>query len=191
VRAEDVFLASVPGAAELEGRSLASFVDELDLPAEEAAKRLIDRHGQGIVIVLFSMDEADVRRVLVHPTTMIGTDGLDNGSKPHPRAFGTYPRILGHYVREQGLLTLEAAIHKMTGMPAAKFDLPGRGVIREGSIADLVLFDPATVADRATYAEPRVPPAGMPWVLVNGTAVVREGVHTHARAGRTVRRGSV
>jgi N-acyl-D-aspartate/D-glutamate deacylase len=149
---------------------------------------IIGNCGFGVV-VLFMMDEADVRTVLCYPTTMIGIDGLDSGSKPHPRAFGTYPRILQHYVREEGLLTLEEAIHKMSGMPAATFDLPGRGVIRDGAFADLVLFDPATVADRATYADPRRPPTGMPYVFVNGIAVVRNGAHTHARAGRPLRRG--
>jgi N-acyl-D-amino-acid deacylase len=141
------------------------------------------------MVVNFMMDEADVRTVMRHPTTMVGTDGIDLGSKPHPRAFGTYPRILGHYVRDEGVLTLEAAIHKMSGMPATKFKLAGRGFVREGMFADLVLFDPATVADQATYQRPRTLPAGMPWVFVNGVAVVREGEHTHARAGRPLRRG--
>jgi N-acyl-D-amino-acid deacylase len=189
VRPEDVFFASAPHHPEYEGRHLAELADTWDLPVEEAARRLLDEEGQGLMVVIFMMDEADVRTVMRHPTTMVGTDGIDLGSKPHPRAFGTYPRILGHYVRDEGVLTLEAAIHKMSGMPATKFKLAGRGFVREGMFADLVLFDPATVADQATYQRPRTPPAGMPWVFVNGVAVVREGEHTHARAGRPLRRG--
>jgi N-acyl-D-amino-acid deacylase len=189
VRGEDVFIAAARGHEEFEGKSLAAIADAWDLPVEDAADRLLQESGKGVTVVHFIMDEADIRTVLVHPSTMIGTDGLDNGSKPHPRAYGTYPRILGHYVRELGLLPLETAIHKMTGMPAEKFKLTKRGFIREGHYADLVLFDPTTVADRATYDTPRLPPAGMPYVIVNGVPVVRDGEHTHTRPGRAVRRG--
>jgi N-acyl-D-amino-acid deacylase len=189
VRPEDVFIASARNHPDYEGRSLAELADAWDLPVEDASQRLLDEEGQGLIVVIFMMNEEDVRTVLRHPTTMIGTDGLDTGSKPHPRAFGSYPRILQHYVREEGLLPLELAIHKMSGMPATKFNLAGRGFVREGMFADLVLFDPAAVTDRATYQDPRRPPAGMPYVFVNGVAVVRQGEHTHARAGRPLRRG--
>lgn len=185
----EVRLASVPERPEWEGRPVASFADEWDLPIEQAARRVVEEGGASTFAIMFSIDEADVRTVMRHETTMIGTDGLGWGSKPHPRHFGTYPRILGRYVREEGVLTLEQAVHKMTGMPAAKFDLPGRGVLREGAIADLVLFDPTTVIDVATFDNPRQSPRGMPFVFVNGVAVVRDGEHTHARAGRPVRRG--
>jgi N-acyl-D-amino-acid deacylase len=188
VRPEDVFIATARVHPEYEGRSLAELMDEWDLPVEDASRRLLDEEGQGCFVVLFMMDEADVRTVLAHPTTMIGTDGIDAGSKPHPRAFGTYPRILETYVRVERLLTLEQAIYKMSGMPAEKFNLARRGFVREGYFADLVLFDPARVADRATYQDPRRPPDGMPYVFVNGVAVVRGGEHTHARAGRPLRR---
>ena len=135
------------------------------------------------------MDEGDVRRVMAHPSTMIGTDGIPAGSKPHPRAWGTYPRILGRYVRDEGVISLSDAIHKMSGMPADKFNLAGRGYVREGGFADLVVFDPETVIDEATYEYPKTPPIGMPHVIVNGNFVVRDGVHTHARVGRALRRG--
>jgi N-acyl-D-amino-acid deacylase len=186
---EDIFIAAAPGHPQYEGRTVADLASEWDLPIEDAAQRLLDEEGQGMFVVLFMMDEADVRTVLRHPTTMIGTDGIDSGSKPHPRAFGTYPRILQHYVREEGVITPEDAIHKMSGMPATTFNLAGRGFIREGMFADLVLFDPVTITDNATYMDPRRPPSGMPHVFVNGVAVVRDGVHTHARAGRSLRRG--
>lgn len=189
LRGEDVLLASVPNRPEWEGKSVADLADEWDLPAEQAAERVVEEGARATIVVQFAMDEADVRTVLAHKTTMIGTDGLGFGSRPHPRHYGTYPRILGKYVREEGVITLQDAVWKMTGFPATKFNLPGRGFVREGYIADLVLFDPATVIDAATYEDSRRTPPGMPWVFVNGTAVVREGAHTHARAGRPVRRG--
>ena len=185
----EVLICSAPGAPELEGRTLQSFVDEWDLPGEDAAQRLLDEVSPSILVAAFGMDEGDVRMVMAHASTMIGTDGLDRGSKPHPRAWGTYPRILGKYVREEGVLSLADAVHKMSGMPARKFGLAGRGVIEPGAYADLVLFDPDTVIDRATYEESRVGPDGIPHVLVNGQFVVRDGRHTGARAGLALRRG--
>ena len=189
VQAKDVLLATSPGRPEYEGRSLASFVDDWDLPPEDAAQRIIDEAGEHVYVVIFMMDEGDVRRVLAHPTTMIGTDGIPRGSKPHPRAWGTYPRILGKYVRDEGVISLQDAVRKMSGMPADKFQLAGRGYIREGAFADLVVFDPATVIDTATYEDPKTPPTGMPHVIVNGVPVVKDGGHTQARVGRALRRG--
>jgi N-acyl-D-amino-acid deacylase len=135
------------------------------------------------------MDETDVRTVLAHPTTMIGSDGVPAGSKPHPRLYGCFARILGYYVRDERVIDLPTAIHKMTGMSAAKFRLEGRGAIRPGAFADLVVFDPARIADVATYEEPCRFPAGMHAVYVNGTAVVRDGQHTGIQPGRALRRG--
>ncbi|MEX2374743.1 MAG: D-aminoacylase [Dehalococcoidia bacterium] len=188
-RGNEILLASVPERPEWEGKSVADLADEWDLPDDQAAQRVVDEGGSGTIVVQFAMDEADVRTVLAHPTTMIGTDGLGFGSRPHPRHFGTYPRILGKYVREEGVITLEEAIWKMSGFPATKFNLPGRGLVREGYISDLVLFDPATVAEVSTFEDPRRSPLGMPWVIVNGQAVVQDGQHTRAHPGRTVRRG--
>lgn len=189
VKAEDVLIATAPGYPSHEGRSLESFIKEWDLPPEDAAQKILDEAGDDVYVVLFMMDEGDVRRVMAHPTTMIGTDGIPVGSKPHPRAWGTYPRILGHYVRDESVITLPDAIHKMSGMPADKFQLAGRGFVKEGAFADLVMFDPSTVIDTATYEDPKTPPVGMPHVIVNGVPVVRDGVHTHARAGRALRLG--
>jgi N-acyl-D-amino-acid deacylase len=184
----EVLLCSVPGAAEHEGRTLQSFVDEWDLTGEDAAKKLLADLSNDILVAAFGMDEGDVRMVMAHPSTMIGTDGLDTGSKPHPRAWGTYPRILGKYVREEGVISLADAVWKMTGFPAKKFALKDRGAIRANAYADIVLFDPGAVIDRATFEDPRNAPAGMPHVIVNGQFVVRDGKHTHARAGRAVRK---
>jgi N-acyl-D-amino-acid deacylase len=137
------------------------------------------------------MDEADVRTVLCHPTTMIGSDGVPAvGANPHPRLYGTFPRVLGRYARTEGLLSLEEAVRRMTGFPATKFRLRDRGFIRTGYYADLVLFDPATIIDTATYAAPRQYPRGIRHVFVNGIQVVRDGQHTGARPGRALRRES-
>ena len=189
LRGDDIVIAASPSHPEHEGKRLAQIADELDLTVDDAADRLLEDDGKALTVVSFGMDEADVRTVMSHPTTMIGTDGIDRGSRPHPRHYGTYPRILGRYVREEGIVGLETAIHKMSGMPATKFRLAGRGFVREGYAADLVVFDPATVLDGATYEAPRDPPVGMPYVVVNGRLVVRDGAHTHERAGRALRRG--
>ena len=186
---EDILLAAVPGQPDLEGLSVADLSERWDLLAEDAAKRLVDEEDGNVIAIAFMMDEADVRTVMRHPSTMIGTDGIGWGTRPHPRHFGSYPRILGYYVRDEGVLTLEEAVHKASGMPAAKFALTDRGIIREGAYADLLLFDPETVAEVSTYEDPRRAPEGMPCVFVNGEAVVRDGEHTHARVGRVLRRG--
>ncbi len=115
----------------------------------EAAARL-----QPAGAIYHCMSEEDVRRILQHPATMIGSDGLPNDPRPHPRLWGTFPRVLGYYCREQGIFPLAQAVHKMTGMPAQRFGLAGRGRISEGAHADLVLFDPETIKDTATFSEP-------------------------------------
>ncbi|MDQ1509200.1 MAG: N-acyl-D-amino-acid deacylase, partial [Actinomycetota bacterium] len=120
--------------------------------------------------------------------TMIGSDGIPTlAGKPHPRLYGTFARVLGHYARDEHVLSLEQAIHRMTGMPAAKFGIAGRGIIEPDACADLVLFDPAVINDVATYESPRLHPSGIRTVWVNGTAVMRDGHHTGARPGRVVR----
>jgi N-acyl-D-amino-acid deacylase len=133
-------------------------------------------------------DEANVRTMMVHPAHTGGSDGILIGAKPHPRAWGTFPRYLGHYVREAGVLGLEDAVAHLTSRPAARLGLTDRGVLRVGAVADLVLFDPETIADRATFAEPRQQAAGIPWVFVNGAAVIADGRRTDAVPGRSLRR---
>ena len=186
--AADVRIASAPRRPEYEGRTLEALSREWNLDPDPAAGRILEEEPATWVI-LDTMDERDVRTVMGHSTTMIGSDGIPTGGKPHPRLYGTFPRVLGRYAREEGLLPLETAIHRMTGLPATKFRLEGRGVVREGAYADLVLFDPAEIVDTATYEDPRRYPRGIREVLVNGTAVVREGRHTGARPGRALRRG--
>ena len=130
-----------------------------------------------------------IRRFLRHPIAMVGTDSTFVGEKPSPRSYGSYPRILGQFVRDEAVLSLEEAIWKMTAGPAARLGLRDRGVIRDGAIADLVVFDPATIRSNATYEEPRRHPTGIEHVVVAGRLVVDGGQHTGATPGRALRRG--
>jgi N-acyl-D-amino-acid deacylase len=186
---EQVLIAAAPQHPSWEGQRLAALAHAWDVSAADAADRVVNEEGEACFVIVFIMDETDVRTVLAHPTTMIGSDGVPAGSKPHPRLYGCFARILGYYVRDERVIDLPTAIHKMTGMSAAKFRLEGRGAIRPGAFADLVVFDPARIADVATYEEPCRFPAGMHAVYVNGTAVVRDGQHTGTQPGRALRRG--
>jgi N-acyl-D-amino-acid deacylase len=134
------------------------------------------------------MDQNDVDRILSYPKTMIGSDGLPHDRFPHPRLWGTFPRVLGHYSRERGLLSIEDAVHRMTGLPAQKFDLSGRGLISEGAYADIVLFDPTTIIDQATYDDPTQQSKGIEMVLVNGVAILGSNATMDVRPGRVLRR---
>lgn len=189
VEPERVLIASAPRHPGYEGKTIAELAAEFGLSPEETARKVdADEHGHTIAI-LNLMDEGDVQTVMRHPTTMIGSDGIPLGGKPHPRLYGTFARVLGHYARELGVLTMEQAVYRMTGMPAAKFGLAGRGAVRVGAFADLVIFDPATIIDTGTYQEPKRYPDGISHVFVNGVAVVNDGRHTGARPGRALRRG--
>jgi N-acyl-D-amino-acid deacylase len=185
----DVLVSSAPTHPEWEGKTVAALASAWSLDAEGAAERIVRDEGQACFVVVFTMDENDVKTVMAHPSTMIGSDGVPTGGKPHPRLYGCFARVLGHYVRDERVFPLETAIHRMTGFPAAKFQLRDRGVLRPAACADVVVFDPARIDDVATYAEPRRPPAGMRAVYVNGVAVARDGAHTGARPGRGLRRG--
>ncbi|WP_426958207.1 N-acyl-D-amino-acid deacylase family protein [Muricoccus radiodurans] len=155
---------------EMAGRDLFEVAEEWGVSAEEAAARLMPGGG-----VFHNMAEEDIRRIMAHPLSMIGSDGGPNAKHPHPRLWGTFPRVLGPYSRDLGLFDLETAVHKMTGRTAAVFGIPDRGVLREGAFADLVLFDAATVRDRATFTEPRQVADGILETWVNG-----QSVYTHA-----------
>ncbi len=190
VSPEKVAIASAPGHSEWEGKTVAELARELGKDAQAAAGHVI-AHAPGVTVILRSMNEDDVRTVMRHPSTMIGSDGIPTlPGKPHPRLWGTFARVLGRYARELGLFPLAEAVHRMTGLSARKFGLRDRGVIREGAFADLVAFDPARVLDVGTFEDPNHPPAGIHHVFVNGTAVARGGSHTKARPGRALRRAS-
>ncbi|UVJ39598.1 amidohydrolase family protein [Arthrobacter sp. CJ23] len=147
-----------------------------------------DRLGTGILQHVGH--EENVQAIMKHRTHTGGSDGLLVGAKPHPRAWGTFPRYLGHYSRDLGLLSLEETVHHLTGRPAARLKLHKRGLVREGYAADVVLFDPETVRDEATFENPRQAAIGIRYVFVNGTAAIDGGQPTGARAGRALRRSS-
>lgn len=187
---DQVLVAAAPRHPEWEGRTVTEIAGTEGLAPREMADRIVELEGRACIVVVDMMDEADVELVMRHPVVMTGSDGVPAGDKPHPRLHHTFPRVLGEYVRGRGLLDLPTAIHRMTGMPAARFGFIDRGVIRPGAFADLVLFDPATIADTGTYADPTSVPAGIVGVWVNGERVVADGDHTGARPGRVLRRPS-
>lgn len=170
-----------PGAA---GRSLFELAAARNEEPQQTARALAPAGA-----IYFAMSEDDVGRILAHPLSMIGSDGLAHDAHPHPRLWGTFPRVLGRYVRQRKLLSLETAVHKMTGLSARRFGLARRGLIAPGFHADLVTFDAATILDRATYEEPGLAPDGIHAVHVNGELACEQGRMSGARAGRVLRRG--
>jgi N-acyl-D-amino-acid deacylase len=169
---------------EMAGMDLADIVARLGGTPEEAIARLLPAGA-----IYHMMDDADVQRILQFGPTMIGSDGLPHDEAPHPRLWGSFPRVLGHYGRGLALFSFETAIHKMTGLTAKSFGLAGRGVIEEGACADLTLLDPDRVAEGATFTRPIVPAVGIHSVFVNGVAVWHGGQPSGARPGRVLRRG--
>ena len=170
---------------EMAGKLVKEIAVEWGVPQQEAAKRL-----QPAGAVYHNMSEDDVRRILSHPATMVGSDGLPNDPLPHPRLWGAFPRVLGHYARDQQLIPLEEAIRKMTSLSARRFGLKERGEVHIGYHADLVLFDPARVRDAATFDKPQQAADGIDAVWVNGVLSYLDGKPTGERAGRFVARGA-
>ncbi|MDA1080362.1 MAG: D-aminoacylase [Gemmatimonadetes bacterium] len=189
-----VQFASVSWDPSLNGKTLYDWAVKRGLPPtpEGAVSLVIEGVLNGAPSMVFHvMDEADVRRIMAHPMTMIGSDGRlsePGPNVPHPRNYGTFPRVLGEYVRVQKVLTLENAVQKMTGNPAKRLGLSDRGCLREGCVADITVFDPATVSDKGTFTEPHQYPVGIEWVFVAGQAVVADGKMTALRAGQVLRR---
>jgi len=161
------------------GQSLAQIAETWSVSQLEAAQRL-----QPAGAIYHSISETDMRRILAHPATMIGSDGLPNDPRPHPRLWGTFPRVLGRYSREEELIPLPEAVHKMTAMPAQRFGLAERGMVRKGYWADLVLFDPEKIIDTATFSDPIRPAKGIQSVWVNGVLSYTAQGATGNRAGR-------
>jgi N-acyl-D-amino-acid deacylase len=184
-RAEKVLITWSHSHPECNGQDLEGIRKKWDLPLEETIEKLLPAGA-----IYFQMDEADLRRVLAHPGAMVGSDGLPHDEHPHPRLWGTFPRVLGHYVRELNLMSLETAVHKMTGLTARVFGLRDRGELRAGAFADVVLFDPDTVLDAGDFAKPAVPSVGIHQVFVNGTRVWADGRVSGERPGRVLRRAS-
>jgi len=184
----------VPWDRSLEGKTLKDWAARRNLAptpengAELVLEAMLNGGGNAIYHVL---DEGDVRRIMTHPFTMIASDGRlsqPGDGHPHPRAYGTFPRVLGRYVREQKLLSIEQAVHKMTQMPAQRLGLADRGVLRVGAVADVVVFDANTIVDLSTFTEPHQYPKGVGTVIVNGVVAVEGGKPTGARAGVVVTR---
>ncbi len=170
---------------DMAGQTLAAIAEKWSVSHLKAAERL-----QPAGAIYHGMSEDDVRAILRHPATMIGSDGLPNDPRPHPRLWGTFPRILGHYCREARLFPIQEAVHKMTGLTAQRFKLVDRGLIREGYFADLVLFDPESVRDEATFDDPARAAVGIEAVWVNGVLSYKDQKGTGVRAGRFLARNT-
>jgi len=179
---------------EYEGESLEEILkagNRFDNPYEAFFDLLLEIEGNA-TIILFLMDEDDVKTVMSSPLSSLISDSSATapgaGGKPHPRGYGTFPRVLGKYVREEKLLTLEEAVRKMTSLPATKIGLESRGTLKERFWADIVIFDPATIRDNATFDNPHQYPEGIDYVIVNGEVVVGNGRLTGVRSGRVLKR---
>jgi N-acyl-D-amino-acid deacylase len=176
------------------GRKLGDLAAERGVEPYALVLQLFDENRGGVGTIGFGMSEENVEELLAHPDGMVCSDGSSYApygpqaqSSPHPRSYGTFPRLLGHYVRERKVMPLEEAVRKVTSAPADRMQLAGRGRIAVGAFADLVAFDPDTVIDRATFEEPHQYPAGIPHVIVNGVITIRDGEQTGKRGGRGIR----
>jgi len=182
---------------ELEGLTVDRIGEQLSMPPLEALFRVFEDEQGGLGMIVFSMDEDEVIRIMQHPLGMFGSDGcavapygLTSARKVHPRFYGTYPRILGRYVREKKILSLEQAVYKMTGLPARKLALNDRGLIAKGRHADIVIFDENEISDTSTFENPHQYPKGISHVLVNGQPVIVRGEHTGRLPGKVLKRNS-
>jgi N-acyl-D-aspartate/D-glutamate deacylase len=176
------------------GRTLAQIASMWEAPPEDAVMRLVTEEAAAVSAVFFSLSEDDLAAIMESDRVAVGSDGAalagtGDGGATHPRAFGTFPRVLGHFVRERKLLPLSTAVYKMTGLPAERLGLRDRGRIAAELAADLVLFDPEAVADTATFESPRSFPKGILLVMVNGRIAAQDGRPTAERPGRVLRRG--
>jgi len=195
---DSVTIAGAATTPEYEGQTLSDIGTQLGGDGFDAMSELLLANDGAVSIVIFMMSEDDLQTGLRHPLVMVGSDGFATspdagigGGRPHPRTYGCFPRVLGTYVRELGVLSLDQAVYKMSTMQARRLGLTDRGEVREGAIADLVVFDAETVAERSTYADPHQYPAGIPHVLVAGRPVVQSGRTTGARPGKVLRRDAV
>ncbi|MFD4597330.1 amidohydrolase family protein [Streptomyces sp. NPDC058464] len=177
-----------PALTDFVGRTVQESADARGESPWTTARHLLVTDRLGTTILQHVGHEENVRTIMRHRVHTGGSDGILQGTKPHPRAYGTFPHYLGHYVRELGVLTLEECVAHLTSRPAARLRLPDRGLVREGYRADVVLFDPLTVAAGSTFENPRRLPTGIPHVLINGRFVIENGRRTDELAGRAIRR---
>ena len=183
-----VMIASCPDYREFEGRMVPDIAKDRGWTIEDTVREIVTSpQGRQVICIHFIIDEADIETNLRHPRVLIGSDGIPQlRGMPHPRLFGTMPRVLARYVRERHVLSLEEAIRRMTSASCERFGLVDRGLVKEGYWADLVLFNPETVKDLATYEDPKQEPAGISMVMVNGHVACEEGTHTGVGSGRAL-----
>jgi len=188
---ENIIVSVSPQHEEFVGKSIAQIAEITSKTAYDAFFDLLVEEKLEVIMVVFMLDEPDIVRIMQDPITMVGTDGIPGfgAGKVHPRMIGTFPRILGRYVREQGVIRLEEAVRKMTSLPAQTFGLFRKGILRAGLDADIVIFDPQSIIDRSTFDDPSQPPAGISRVIVNGSIAVEDGQVTGATSGRVLRWG--
>ncbi|HWU37149.1 MAG TPA: amidohydrolase family protein, partial [Candidatus Acidoferrum sp.] len=193
---ERVLIASLgsSGSAGLSGKTISQIAALWNCPAEEAVIRLLLREKATAMAVYFSLSAKDVETIMASEQVAVGSDGQgmnaeeDAATTTHPRSYGTFARVLGEYVRKQGVLSLPAAVHKMTGLPAVRLGFRERGLLKPGAAADLVLFDPSKVQDRADFQNPHQYPTGIVHVWVNGVLAVKDGRLTGNAPGRVLRK---
>jgi N-acyl-D-amino-acid deacylase len=189
---EGIMISVSPRHPEYVGKFIADIAKMANKSSYDVLFDLVVEEKLAVMVILFMMTDEDIQRIMKSPLTMVGTDGVPGFGveKVHPRMTGTFPRILGRYVREQGVLTLEEAIRKMTSFPAQTFGVRYKGVLKEGFDADIVVFDPETIIDRSTYEDPNQKPEGIHYVLVNGEMAVEHGNVLGATSGRVLRHGA-
>jgi N-acyl-D-amino-acid deacylase len=186
--ADHNLFATCPPFPEYQGRNVSEVAAAESVSVAELARRVFAAQGGLQTISIgFGMSEDDLLSNIRHPLMMVGSDGIPElGGLPHPRLFGTFPRIFAQYVRQHEVVSVAEAVRRMTSLPAGRFGLADRGRLTPGAFADLVVFDPATISDQATYQDPKREPAGVHWVVVNGELVYDQGRHTGARPGRVL-----
>jgi N-acyl-D-amino-acid deacylase len=189
---DDIVVSSCQNQKAFEGKTVAQIAVAMGQDPAHAMMDFLVAEGGTASIIMFMMSEENVARGIAHPHVMIGSDSLalatGQGGKPHPRTYGTFPRVLGKYVRQEGIITLEDGVRKMTSMAAAKLGLSDRGVLATGNAADITIFDAATVGDRATFEEPHQFPDGIDFVIVNGQIVVEHGIQHPVLPGQVLRK---
>jgi len=186
---ENIVIAVSPNHPDYIGRSIAEIAEIENKNPYDVILDLVVEEKRGTIAILFMMDDEDIQRIMQNSFTMIGTDGIPGFgvSRVHPRLTGTFPRVLGRYVRDKGVLSLEEAIRKMTSLPAQTFRVRRKGLLIEGFDADIVIFNPETIIDKSTYEDPQQKPEGISYVLVNGEIAVENGEVTGATSGKVLR----
>ena len=187
---ENIIISASPRNADFIGKSIAEIAKMTAKDPFDVYFDLVIEEQMEAAMILFMMDDGDIERILKAPGTMIGSDGIPGfgSAKVHPRMTGTFPRVLGRYAREKGVITLPEAIRKMTSLPAQTFGLYKKGLLRQGMDADLVIFDPDAIIDKSTFEDPSQHPEGIRWVIVNGEIAVEDGNITGASSGKVLRR---